>query len=146
VIDEVAQLAGATGRVDFVPLGQASAQPGQQVDSTEFPPLFPATEVADATIGSDQNGLRTVDLTLRSQGTALLARYTAEHVGESMAIVLDGQVVSSFVVMEPIVDGRLQISVAGDGGSQLAEAQALVTTLKFGQLPFPMQELSVERR
>jgi len=145
VLDEIRSLAGTTGRVDFVPLGQTATQGGQQLDLTEFPSLFPGTEVAGATIGSDQTGQRTVDLTLRSQGKALLARYTADHVGDNLAIVLDGTVVSAFVIMEPVLDGQLQISLAGNGGSQLAEAQNLVSVLEFGQLPFPLREIALEQ-
>src|SRR5690606_6512841 len=49
-------------------------------------------------------------------------------------------VVSAPRINSPIPNGQGQIS----GGFTLAEAQNLVTVLKFGSLPFPVEEISAQ--
>jgi preprotein translocase subunit SecD len=151
--DQIRKLVGTTGRLDFVPLGQTPASQGQALDpSVTSQPcdathtvncvLFSGTEVASATIGSDQTGRRTVDFVLKDQGKNLFADYTSKHVGDYFAVVLDGSVITAPVINEAIPGGQVQISQGGIGGYPLAEAQNLVTVLQFGQLPFQMQELA----
>ncbi len=151
--EQIEALIGTTGRLDFMPLGQAPASQGQQldpswiatpcatVDSTNCV-LFSGDQVAAASIGADQQGQRTVDFTLNDEGKQLFADYTAGHVGDYFAIVLDGEVISAPVINSSIPNGQVQISQGGIGGYPLAEAQNLVTILQFGQLPYPIEALS----
>jgi preprotein translocase subunit SecD len=106
------------------------------------PPLFSGDQVASASIGADQTGQRTVDFVLKDQGRQLFADYTSDHVGDYFAIVLDGEVISAPVINDAILGGEVQVSQGAVGGYPLAEAQKLVTILRFGQLPFPLQEVS----
>ncbi len=140
--DQIRQLVGTTGRLDFVPLGTTQMQQGQPVDLKQYPPLFSGDQVASATIGANQTGQRTVNFVLKDRGKQLFADYTAKHVGEFFAIVLDGEVISAPTINEAIPGGQVQISQNGIGGYPLAEAQNLVTILQFGQLPFPLKELA----
>ena len=141
--DQIRNLVGTTGRLDFVPLGQTSMVQGQEVNLQQYPPLFSGDQVAAASIGANQSGQRTVDFTLRPEGKDLFATYTKDHVGDFFAIVLDGKVISAPQINEPIPGGQVQISQNSSiGGYPLAEAQNLVTILQFGQLPFPIQELA----
>ena len=141
--DQIRNLVGTTGRLDFVPLGQTSMVQGQEVNLEQYPPLFSGDQVAAASIGANQSGQRTVDFTLRPEGKDLFATYTKDHVGDFFAIVLDGKVISAPQINEPIPGGQVQISQNSSiGGYPLAEAQNLVTILQFGQLPFPIQELA----
>ena len=135
-------LAGAIGRLDFVPLGSTRMSSGRQIDLNTFPSLFSGDQVASATIGADQTGQRTVDLVLRDEGRRLLAGYTRDHVGESVAIVLDGKVLTAPVIQDAIPDGQVQITA----GFPPLEAQSLITILKYGQNPFPLREIQVEQR
>jgi preprotein translocase subunit SecD len=140
--DQIRNLVGTTGQLDFVPLGDTSMAQGQQVDPAQFPPLFSGDQVAAASIGQNQTGQRTVDFTLRDQGKQLFADYTKNNIGKYFAIVLDGEVISAPVIQSSIPNGQVQIESGGIGGYPLAEAQNLVTILQFGQLPFQMQELA----
>lgn len=143
--DSVRRLVGQTGRLDFVPLGNTQVQVGQELDLEAYPPLFSGDQVSSATLGqSDTQGL-TVNFDLKDEGAALFAEYTTEHVGEYFAIVLDGNVISAPVINEPIPGGQVQISAGGIGGFTAAEANELVTILKFGSLPFPIQEVSAQQ-
>ncbi|MDY0236678.1 MAG: protein translocase subunit SecD [Gudongella sp.] len=84
-----------------------------------------------------------VSLVLDSEGTT--AFYTAtselsqetETVDRIMYIVLDGEVISSPVVIDPIADGRPVIS----GDFELEEANNLTTLIRAGALPVEMIEL-----
>lgn len=136
------QLIGTTGRIDFVPVGTTSVEEGQPVDLAQHPPLFAGDQVASAGIGQNQDGLRTIDLILEQGATALLAAYTRDHVGDFFAIVADGVALSVPVIQSAIEGGRMQIMGAGAGGFPLEEAQALVTIIGSGPLPFPIQEVA----
>ena len=140
--DQIRKLVGTTGRLDFVPLGTTTATAGQTLDLNTFPPLFSGNEVAAASIGTDETGQRTVNFTLEPAGKDLFANYTADHVGQYFAIVLDGEVITAPVIQNSIPNGQVQISSGGIGGYPLDEAQNLVTILQFGQLPFPIEELA----
>jgi preprotein translocase subunit SecD len=146
VLEAVKALAGSTGRLDFVPLGSTQMSAGEQIDLAAFPPLFCGDQVAAASIGTDQTGQRTVDFTLKSGGKDLFANYTADHIGQYVAIVLDGQVITAPVIQSPIPNGQIQITTGGIGGYPLTDAQNLVTILRFGQNPFPLREIQVEQR
>jgi preprotein translocase subunit SecD len=140
--DQLRTLIGTTGQLDFVPLGQVEVQEGQSLDLTLYPPLFSGDQVASASVGTDQTGLPTVDLVLAPDATSLFAAYTADHVGDYFAIVLDGNVISAPVIREGITDGRVTISLAGSGGSSSDAADDLVAIVESGSLPFPLQEVA----
>jgi preprotein translocase subunit SecD len=140
--DQIRDLVGTTGRLDFVPLGQQAPAVGSEIDLKANPPLFSGDRVAAASIGSDQTGQRTVNFTLQGDGKQLFADYTTNNVGDYFAIVLDGKAISVASIREAIPGGQVQISQGGIGGYPLAEAQNLVTILQFGQLPFPIAELA----
>jgi preprotein translocase subunit SecD len=152
-VEEVQRLVGATGRLDFVPLpaetygteqapGPQQAVPGQPLPTKETP-LFSGTQVASASVGTDNVGRRAVDFTLKSEGADLFSKYTTSHVNEFFAIVLDDVVISAPFIQSPITGGSGQIG-GGSAGFTPAEANNLVTVLKFGSLPFPVKELSNE--
>jgi preprotein translocase subunit SecD len=152
-VDQIRNLVGTTGRLDFMPLGSTPAASGQQLDPAWMATkctdtvvvncvLFSGDQVSAASIGADQTGQRTVDFTLQSEGRDLFAAYTASHIGDYFAIVLDGEVISAPVIQSSIPNGQVQISQGGIGGYPLQDAQNLVTILQFGQLPFPIEELA----
>jgi preprotein translocase subunit SecD len=138
----VRQLVGQTGRLDFVPLGTVTKQKDDVIDEKQFPPLFSGEQLSSAAIGTDTTGKRVVTFILKEGGAKLFADYTAAHVGQYFAIVLDGHVISAPQINEAIPGGNVQISQPGIGGYPLKEATDLVTVLQFGSLPFPIKELS----
>ena len=101
-----------TGRLDFVPLGQTQMVQDQDVGgdvlatkcdetTTELCVLFSGDQVAAATIGANETGQRTVNFTLTGEGKDRFAQYTADHVDDYFAIVLDGKVITAPVHQEP---------------------------------------------
>jgi protein-export membrane protein SecD len=148
----IRKLVGATGRLDFVPLpaneyGTASAPgPRQAVAGQPLPtnatPLFSGDQVSSANVGADQQGARAVDFTLKDDGKQKFGDYTQAHIGEFFAIVLDGRVISAPSINSAITGGQGQITGGGLGGFSQADATELVNVLRFGSLPFPVEELS----
>ncbi|MFM2105465.1 MAG: protein translocase subunit SecD [Chloroflexota bacterium] len=150
--DEIRSLVGATGLLEFVPLpseryGTENAPgPNQAVTGeplpTEETTLFTGDQVESANPSADQNGARAVGFVLKSEGAQLFGDYTSEHVGEYFAIVLDGNVVSAPVIQSAITGGNGIITGGGLGGFSVAEMNNLISVLRYGSLPFPVQELS----
>src|SRR6476661_3255093 len=143
--EAVRRLVGQTGLLDFVPLGSTQANQGQVLDLKANPPLFSGDQISSASTGVDQSRGLTVTFSLKDQGAKLFADFTRDHVGEYFAITLDGTVISAPVINESIPNGQVQISAGGLGGFSVKDANELVTVLKFGSLPFPIQELSTEQ-
>ncbi len=74
-----------------------------------------------------------VSMTMNSEGAKQWKRLTAENIGKSVAIVLDGFVYSFPTVQSEISGGRSQIS----GNFTINEANDLANILKSGKLPAP---------
>lgn len=89
----------------------------------------------DATAGRDpQTNETIVPFELNRAGGRQLDRFTQEHIGDRMAIVLDQQVFSAPVIQARIANrGQIQL-----GQSPLAEAQDLALVLRAGALPAPV--------
>ena len=73
-------------------------------------------------------------LNFNSDGAALFEKITGENVGQTLAIFLDGQPISTPVIKEAIPGGQAVIS----GHFTAAEARDLVRNLNFGALPVPI--------
>jgi preprotein translocase subunit SecD len=76
-----------------------------------------------------------VALSLNREGAKKFAKTTRTHVGERLAIVLDGKVKSAPVIKTPILDGNCVI----EGDFTLAEANDLAIVLRAGALPCPLK-------
>lgn len=81
-----------------------------------------------------------VAITFNTEGAALFADITRDHVGESLAIFLDGQLLSAPRINETIVGGTAIIS----GNFNPDEARALAQNLSFGALPVPIELASTQ--
>ena len=64
----------------------------------------------------------------------LFEKITSENVGQTLAIFLDGQPISTPVIQEAIPGGQAVIS----GHFTATEARDLVRNLNFGALPIPI--------
>ncbi len=90
--------------------------------------------VTDARMSyANQGGSPEVDMTMNSEGARIWSRLTADNVGKSIAIVLDGMVYSYPRVNQEITGGRSNIT----GHFTIEEAEDLANVLKSGKLPAP---------
>lgn len=143
--DEIRQLIGTTGRLEFVPIPADQPVPaeGTRIDPN-LTPLFSGEELASANIDFDTSDLRpgerAISFALKDRGAGLFAEYTTAHVGENFAIVLDGTVISAPVIRSAITGGSGRIT----GTFTPAEQRNLVTVLQFGALPFPLAEVGAQ--
>ena len=107
---------GATGDVEFVPLpatdygnGNFEAMIGQPLPKAETP-LFNTPGLAAVSIGTSSGGAPALDLELTPAASRLVAQWTAAHVGDQLAIVIDGKVAELPIIEAPITGGTIQIS------------------------------------
>jgi preprotein translocase subunit SecD len=92
--------------------------------------------IIDARQGIGQfNGEPMVLLTLDDKGAKKLAKLTSTNVGNAMAIVLDGEVISAPIINEPILGGSLQVS----GSFTNDSARDLASALSSGKLPIAFE-------
>ena len=150
--EEIERLVGQTGQLTFVPLPSATygtstttSGPTGVIDAQPLPsdpalvPLFTGEHLTGANPGQDsQTGQPVVAFTLDSEASKLFADYTRAHVNDYFAIVLDGTVISAPSIREPITSGSGQITM-GSGTDAVKQMNDLVTVLRYGSLPFPIQ-------
>jgi preprotein translocase subunit SecD len=92
-----------------------------------------------ATFSFDQTGLEPVVLLeFNNEGADLFAEITKAHIGEPVAIFLDGVPISLPIVRDEIVNGQAQIS----GNFTPESARTLVRRLNSGALPLPIALIS----
>ncbi|MDQ1299411.1 MAG: preprotein translocase subunit SecD [Patescibacteria group bacterium] len=96
-------------------------------------------EKADLQFGS-QSGAGVANepivvLTFTAEGAALFEQITRDNVGNTLAIYLDGEPISTPVIREAIAGGTATVS----GGFTPEEARNLVRNLNFGALPVPIE-------
>ena len=123
---------GATGDVEFVPLppedygeGKAVAEVGKALPKQE-PALFGWDGIESVAFGTDQQDRQTLEFVLKPLARTAFGDYTAGHVMGSIAIVVDGVVVSVPSINEPIPGGQISISNGTVDGSFDAWAAILV--------------------
>ena len=83
----------------------------------------------------NQNNEPTVSFTLDRLGAQKFGRATSDNVGNRLAIVLDGKIISAPNINEPITSGNGMIS----GNFTFQEATDLALLLRSGALPTPLK-------
>lgn len=92
-----------------------------------------------ANVEFDQNtGEPIVNLQFDAEGKQLFADITKRNLEKQVGIFLDGSLISSPTVRQPILDGRAVIS----GGFTLNDAKKLAERLNAGALPLPVKLVS----
>lgn len=104
------------------------------VSDEPFTTILDSDAIATAELYADPNlGSWGVLIELTRDGTATLAEFTAAHIGEPLAIVLDGEVLSIPIIQSVISDEAV---IQGDFTEQ--EARYLAAQIGSGALPIPM--------
>ena len=94
--------------------------------------VLTGTDLKDAQAATNQqNGQNVVNLEFTDEGAKKFADLTSKNVGRTIAILLDGEVLTAPNVREPILGGKAEIS----GQKSLEEAQNLAVVLRSGALP-----------
>jgi len=101
-------------------------------------PIITGRNLVNATAQFDQltNG-PVVHFELDSAGARQFGAATQQHIGDYMAIVLDGRVQGPPPVIQSRIDRNGQITMGG--GKTIQQAQDLALTLRAGALPVPLK-------
>ncbi|MDZ4384991.1 MAG: protein translocase subunit SecD, partial [Candidatus Moranbacteria bacterium] len=96
----------------------------------------------NATVDFNSQGLSEPQVALKfdDEGTRLFAELTKGNIGKSIAIYLDGQIISAPTVQAEITNGEAVIT----GNFSVEEAKSLVKRLNEGALPVPINLISQE--
>ena len=100
--------------------------------------------ITDAEVQWDERtGRPEVGLTFDHNGARIFERISGEHVGDRLAIMLDGKVNSAPVFQSRIGGGRVRITLGGfkDPFKLQNEAKDLVAVLRTGALPAPLRKV-----
>jgi preprotein translocase subunit SecD len=144
---ELKALIGKTARLTFQPVVGRTGDPKAEVPAGDR--LLPALnerdtyyivedravvsgeELTDAQPAYDQNGRPAVNFRFNPSGARKFGDYTAAHIGEPFAIVLDGEVISAPVIQSHIAGGSGIIT----GNFTVEESTQLAVLLRAGALP-----------
>jgi hypothetical protein len=112
--DQVRAVLAAPGLVEFVPLPAADYSTiaptvGKALPKDE-PALFGSEGVSSVTVVTDAQGRPALDVHLTPAAAQAFGVYTARHVAEQVAIVIDGVVVSAPAIDAAITGGVVEIS------------------------------------
>ncbi|MBK7383794.1 MAG: protein translocase subunit SecDF [Flavobacteriales bacterium] len=101
-------------------------------------PRLDGSSISSASQDFDMKGSVEVRMSMNPEGAQIWALMTAENVGRSVAIVLDGLVYSAPEVRSEIRGGNSSIEMgSGNINKQIQEADDLANILKAGALPAP---------
>ena len=125
----------ATATPEATPTDPAAA-PTEAPAGPIYHTVFAGDILQTADVGLDRQTTNPlVTFTLTPEGSTLFADYTTAHTNQYLGIVLDGVVLSSPRIIQPITGGSGSIT----GSFTLEEATQLATQLRYGSLPVPLR-------
>jgi len=111
---------------------------GKRPIVVERKPILTGAALTSAEVRPDNEGGWMVAFTLDPEGARIFSDYTAAHVNDHLAIVLDDNVYSAPVIRDRISEGRGQIT----GSFTADSARDLAIVLRAGALPAPVKIIS----
>jgi SecD/SecF fusion protein len=142
-VDDPARYEGPTVKFNEVPYVLAFITDDKSLDNRPGKQKWGLERAEES---QDQLGARVVSFGFDPQGAIYFGDLTRANVGEPMAILLDGRVLSAPRINEPITGGSGQISGGGKGGFSRAEAGYLIRTLRAGSLPARLADEPISER
>ncbi len=128
---EALEMVGKTAQLEFIDPDGNVILTGNDVEASSYDEV------------TDETGLMaaySVKLTFSDEGADIFAEETAAHVGSTIQIVLDGEVISNPQVEEAITGGEAWIT----GLESKDEAVNLATLIRAGALPVDFEAVHVE--
>lgn len=112
-------------------------------EEKKFKIWLSGSDVKNATSAttSDKDSGKTdyvVDLTFTEEGKAKFGEVTSAHIGDSLYIIYDDEVISYPTVQAALTDGQAQIT----GQKSLNEAENLASNIRIGGLKLTLNEVS----
>jgi len=157
--DQAVETLRSTGQLEFVdPAGTTlakdmiinttnhpnaiqNAQAGGTIDPASIPyadRVFTTAMTGEVLSGAvatpDQYGQWQINFTLTGEGSTTFFNYTSSHIGQAMAIVLDGRVLSA-----PTINAAISDNGVITGQFTQDEAESLAVQMRYGSLPVPLK-------
>ena len=164
--DQAIETIRSTGQLEFVNLGGAQVPPESYINTTNrpggvaalqeaiiageaAPQSVPFPEEVFATIMTgdilqtviatqDEFGFWQIQFNLTSDSSGDFFNYTRDNIGEVLAIVLDGRVLST-----PVINAAINDNGVISGNFTQDEAEGLAIQMRYGALPIPLQVVDV---
>lgn len=105
-----------------------------------FETVMTGAGLASAAAALSQTGNYYIQFELRPESSELFRNYTGTNIGQPMAIVLDGVVLSA-----PVIQAQLSGGGVIEGNFTETEAKQLALQLRSGALPIPLRVESAEQ-
>ena len=156
----------STGQLEFVNLGGFPVRPDHFINTTNRPNAVAALQEAMAAgeaapqaipfpeelfetimtgdilqavvATQDEYTFWQIQFDLKSESSGYFFTYTRDNIGEVLAIVLDGRVLSTPVINAAINDNGV---ITGDFSQE--EAESLAIQMRYGALPIPLEVVDV---
>jgi len=100
-----------------------------------FSTVITGKDLAEAALALDTYGQPEIHFRLKPAAAKKFGDFTAGHVGQYLAIVIDKQVISCPRIQSAIPDGSGRIT----GRFSIEEARGIAIQLKYGALPVPLK-------
>jgi protein-export membrane protein SecD len=146
---EVRQLVGATGLLQFIDPKSQTLQVGEDItkmvqDGT-VSVIFDGSGIVPGSVQPDsQNGQLGVTFNLDSKASADWCTYTTANVQKPGPVALDGTVITTPTIQSAICGGSTIITV-GTGTAAEQQRTQLYNQLRYGALPVALQEEGVDK-
>jgi len=151
--DQALNLVGAKLKTDF---GQSSQEQTVPITSTApitstsgltstvpisptFKTIMTGADLKAVSVTTNQAGQYEVAFTLTSDGAKTFSDFTAAHVNDILAIVVDKKLISAPRINSAIPDGRGVIT----GNFSSDSANSLAVQLRYGSLPIPLKVIEI---
>ncbi len=161
--DQAVETLRSTGQLEFVDPAGAILRQGMIINTTNHPDAIQKAQaggLADATsipypdqvfqtamtgdvlsnavASPDQYNNWQINFGLTGEGSTAFFNFTSSHIGQPMAIVLDGQVLSAPTINAAISDNGV---ITGQFTQQ--EAESLAIQMRYGALPVPLKVVDI---
>ncbi len=154
--EQIRSLVGSTGQLQFIdPQGYVDPQGQGLQDGQDINPLiedgtvavlFDGGEIDPNSVApaADQGGSIGVEFTLSDEASATWCTFTTANVNQPGPIALDGEVITTPTIEQPICGGQTIITVGAANAANEQERTNLYNTLRFGALPISLTEQGVD--
>ncbi len=99
-----------------------------------FSTVMTGAILSNASAMQDQYNQWEISFQLTSEGSTQFSEYTGSHIGQPLAIVLDGRLLSA-----PRINGRIENNGVITGQFSREEADSLAVQMRYGSLPVPLK-------
>ncbi|MBA2265539.1 MAG: protein translocase subunit SecD [Chloroflexi bacterium] len=148
--DQVRELVGSTGQLQFIdPMGQQLTRDqdiGSLLEQGVVGELFNGGEIVDGSVAPDvgQGNEIGVSFNLADRGSDTWCQFTTANTGQPGPIALDGTVITTPTIQQPICGGTTIITIGTATPENEVERTNLYNTLRFGALPVSLTEIGFD--